>query len=95
MTIGWQEAILLVPFVLLMLWALIDVIRRPESEMRRLPKWAWLLIVLVGSTAGQIAYLALGRVSKRERPVATDVRTAGPDPDAIDRLYGPSTGGER
>lgn len=85
--IGWVEALLIVPFIALLLWALIDVIRRPQERMRYLPKWGWILVVLFGNTLGQIAYLALGR--DNSAPVADQhVSSAETQRSAADALYG-------
>lgn len=42
----------------LILWALIDLVRRP---VRYLPKWAWALIVLLVIPLGPVVYLVVGR----------------------------------
>ena len=49
--------------VLLALWVfcLIDVITSSESEIRNLPKMAWLFIVLILPDIGSIAWLVAGR----------------------------------
>lgn len=49
--------------ILLGLWlfCIIDVITTPESECRNLPKIAWLLIVILLSDLGSIAWLVAGR----------------------------------
>ena len=49
--------------VLLALWifCLIDVITTPESNMRNLPKLAWLFIVLLLFDIGSILWLIAGR----------------------------------
>jgi hypothetical protein len=49
--------------VMLALWifCIIDVITTPESNMRNLPKMAWLGIVLVLPDIGSIAWLVAGR----------------------------------
>jgi membrane protein implicated in regulation of membrane protease activity len=44
----------------LIVWALIDIIRRPA--VRHLPRWAWALIVLLAVPLGAVLYLVLGRV---------------------------------
>ncbi|NCW92061.1 MAG: PLDc_N domain-containing protein [Actinobacteria bacterium] len=48
------------------IYALIDCARRDESEVKALPKWGWLLvIILIGPQAlaiGPIAYLIAGRI---------------------------------
>ena len=83
--------IVLVPVLVIavgiLLWALVDVIRRPQERMRYLPKWAWLLVVLLGNTLGQIVYLVVGRDNSRpvsDRPGASADRAAS----AADALYG-------
>ena len=83
----WQLALLLVPFVALLLWALVDAIRRPAERMRYLPKWAWILIVLFGNSLGQIIYLAIGRDNTKpaDTAKAADKRTVD---SAVDSLYG-------
>lgn len=90
---GGVRVLLLLPIIVLglviLLWALVDVIRRPESRLRYLPKWAWLLVVLLGSTLGQLTYLILGRDNSvpstqgDERAV-----TAEKAASAADVLYG-------
>lgn len=84
---AWWMVPALLPFVALMLWALIDVIRRPADKVRYLPKWAWVLIVLFGETLGQIVYLVIGRDTTRAAaPTAgSDVAHAR---DIADALYG-------
>lgn len=49
--------------VLLALWVfcLIDVITSSESDIRNLPKMAWLFIVLILPDIGSIAWLVAGR----------------------------------
>ena len=49
----------------LTIYALVDCARRDESQIRNLPKWGWLLlIILLGPQAiaiGPVAYLIAGR----------------------------------
>lgn len=89
---AWWMVPALLPFLALMLWALIDVIRRPADKMRYLPKWGWVLIVLFGETLGQIVYLVVGRDT-----TPTAAPTAGSDVaharDIADALYGGSGSG--
>ena len=49
--------------VMLALWifCIIDVITTAESDMRNLPKMAWLFIVLILPDIGSIAWLVAGR----------------------------------
>ncbi len=43
----------------LMIWALVDLIRR--KKVKWLPKFAWALIVILVNLFGPIAYLLFGR----------------------------------
>ena len=53
----------LVGFLALAVWiyCILDVIASEEVLVRNLPKMAWLMIVLLFSAVGSIAWLALGR----------------------------------
>jgi hypothetical protein len=44
------------------LYAFVECAMRDESAIKRLPKWAWLLIILFAQSLGAIGYFALGRV---------------------------------
>ncbi len=52
----------LIPLVILVVvyvaWLIRDIQR---GEVRHLPKWAWMLIVIVSIPLGGIVYLAIGR----------------------------------
>ncbi|RXW32800.1 phospholipase [Propioniciclava flava] len=43
---------------ILLAWSLIDIIRKP---VQLLPKWAWVLFVLIFIPLGAIVYLIVGR----------------------------------
>ncbi len=45
--------------LLLMIWALIDLNRR--REVKALPKWAWVLIIIFINLFGPVIYFAAGR----------------------------------
>jgi hypothetical protein len=46
-------------YLVLLISALTDWVRRPRT--RYLNRWAWLLIVVIFSTLGPVAYFLLGR----------------------------------
>lgn len=63
--------------VILVLWifCVIDVVVSRDDEVRHLPKWGWLVLVLLFPLVGSIAWLAVGRqrrpanrVRRYERP---------------------------
>lgn len=45
--------------LLLLIWAIIDLIRR--RTVKSLPKWAWALIIVFVNIFGPIIYLVFGR----------------------------------
>ncbi|BDV31160.1 PLD nuclease N-terminal domain-containing protein [Microbacterium terricola] len=44
-----------------MIFALVDIITRDEWQVKHLPRWAWLLMVLVLPFIGTVLWFALGR----------------------------------
>ncbi len=54
---------LLLPIILVgfTIYTLVDCARTDESQIRNLPKWAWILIIILIQTLGPIAYWAAGR----------------------------------
>lgn len=58
------------PFVIelaLLVFCVIDIIQTPEYATRNLPKWGWLVLVIVLPLIGCVAWLVAGRPS-REKP---------------------------
>lgn len=47
--------------LILMIFCLVDAISAPEHRVRNLPKWAWILLILIVPLAGGIAWLVAGR----------------------------------
>ena len=45
----------------LMIFSIIDCSRTAESNIRSLPKWAWLVIIIFVPTIGSIAWIIAGR----------------------------------
>ncbi len=61
--IGWAAlGPLLALELVLLVWALLDLWRRPKAQVAG-PKWIWLLVIVLLSTLGPLAYLLLGRRS--------------------------------
>ncbi|MDQ5974715.1 MAG: hypothetical protein QG661_1924 [Actinomycetota bacterium] len=66
--------------VALYIYFIIDVLRTPRGETRSLPKFVWLLLVVLIPLLGGLLWLALGRVwpspgsrfGRRRGPLAPD-----------------------
>jgi len=70
------------------IFCIIDVITTPDSDVRNLPKIAWLLIVILLVDVGSIAWLVAGRdwnrktvASRPARPAGAPRRASNPDDD--------------
>lgn len=66
--------------VALYIYFILDVLRTPRGETRSLPKFVWLLLVILIPLLGGVIWLALGRVwpapgsrlGRRRGPLAPD-----------------------
>jgi len=66
--------------IALYIYFVIDVLRTPRGETRSLPKFVWLLLVVLVPILGGLIWLALGRVwpvpgtrfGRRRAPIAPD-----------------------
>lgn len=74
------------------LFAFIDCAMRDETLLKRLPKWAWLLIILFFQLLGSVAYLIAGRNGKfkgnggRGRQKKPRILPPDDDPDFLRKL---------
>jgi hypothetical protein len=82
------QAIILIASLILTLYSFIDCARRDDSLINKLPKWGWLLLILLLSPFGAIAYLAIGRVrgEKGPRPPKRRILPPDDDPDFLRKL---------
>lgn len=58
----------------LTVYCVIDAIQTDESEVRNLPKMAWLLLVLLFPVIGPISWLVAGRPEQGPGPVRSQQR---------------------
>ena len=70
--------ILLVGF---MIYTLVDCARTDESQVRNLPKWAWIAIIIIIQTIGAIAYWVAVRPKRPGRGGGPKRRILPPDDD--------------
>jgi hypothetical protein len=82
------QAIIVIASLVLTLYTFIDCARRDDSLVNKLPKWGWLLLILLLSPFGAIAYLAIGRVrgEKGPRPPKRRILPPDDDPDFLRKL---------
>ena len=74
--------VLLVIFTIgIQLYALIDCAQREDSEVRSLPRWGWILIIMFFSALGAIGYLVAGRPKRPGNGGPKRKRTVAPDDD--------------
>ena len=61
---------LLITIALLALtfYAFFDCARTPQKEVRKLPKWAWLLIIFLFSSLGAICWFLIGKPKRNRGP---------------------------
>jgi hypothetical protein len=52
----------------LLVFCLIECIQAPEGEIRNLPRWAWLILILIVPLVGGIAWLVVGRPLRSGAP---------------------------
>ena len=52
----------------LTIFSIIDCSRTPESSIRALPKWAWLVFIIVVPGVGALAWIIAGRPKGPGRP---------------------------
>lgn len=63
------------------LYGLIDCAQRDDSEVRTLPRWGWILIIMFLPTVGAIGYLIAGRPKRPGNGGPKRKRTIAPDDD--------------
>lgn len=73
------------------LYALLDAATTPKELVRRLPKWAWLLLIALTAAPGALVWLWLGRPRRSDLMA----RPAGDHPGARRGSVGPSQGSVR
>ena len=69
--------------VVLVLWifCVVDVIVARDDEVRHLPKWGWLVLVLLFPLVGSIAWLVAGRPRRTARRPSAYEREAAAFPE--------------
>ena len=76
------EGLLILISLALVLYSFIDCARREDYEIKKLPKWGWLLVIFFTGSIGAVAYLFLGRNTQSVNgPKKLKKRILPPDDD--------------
>ena len=75
------RVLLVVGLIALNLFAFIQCAQTEQEQIQRLPKWAWLIIIVIFQTLGSIAYLIWGRPRNPRTGRGGKGRIIGPDDD--------------
>jgi hypothetical protein len=69
--------------LVLVLWVfcVVDVITSRDDAVRHLPKWGWLVLVLLFPLVGSLAWLVAGRPRRGPRRLGANEREAGAFPE--------------
>ncbi len=69
-------------------YAFFDCASTPQESVRRLPKWAWLLIILLFDIPGSIGWFIVGRPKRNpgQRPGRTQFVAPDDNPDFLRKL---------
>jgi hypothetical protein len=67
--------------LVLTLFTFVDCAMRDDSQIKKIPKWGWLLVILFLQPIGGIVYLVIGRVRKLRGPKPGKKRILPPDDD--------------
>ena len=87
--LGVGRAILFILMVALMLYALVDCIRTPRDMMpAKLPKALWLLVVMLFSPIGPIAWIIVSRVTAAEEKGGRFEPTVWSSKDSVQVRFG-------
>ncbi|CAB4913672.1 unannotated protein [freshwater metagenome] len=70
-----------IAIAILVLYAFVHCAQTDQDEVKKLPKWGWLLVIAFLQPFGAIAYLIWGRPPKRGPGRGGPRRVIGPDDD--------------
>jgi hypothetical protein len=76
-----MRVLVIVLTIAIQLYGLIDCAQREDSDVRSLPRWGWLIIIVLIPTIGAVAYLVAGRPKRPGGGGKKPKRTIAPDDD--------------
>ena len=75
-----RALVILLPLALT-LYTFVECAIRDDSQIKKIPKWGWLLVILFLQPIGGIVYLVIGRVRRPRGPKPGKKRILPPDDD--------------
>ena len=75
-----RALVILLPLALT-LYTFVECAMRDDSQIKKIPKWGWLLVILFLQPIGGIVYLVIGRVRRPRGPKPGKRRILPPDDD--------------
>ena len=63
------------------IYCLVDCAQTPAEQLRNLPKWAWIAIIIIFSLIGSIGYIIAGRAPRGGFGSGPKRRVLPPDDD--------------
>ena len=75
-----RALVILLPLALT-LYTFVECAMRDDSQIQKIPKWGWLLVILFLQPIGGIVYLVIGRVRRPRGPKPGKKRILPPDDD--------------
>ena len=75
-----RALVILLPLALT-LYTFVECAMRDDSQIKKIPKWGWLLVILFLQPIVGIVYLVIGRVRRPRGPKPGKKRILPPDDD--------------
>ena len=68
------------------IYAIADIARTEDSNIKHLPKWAWIIVSILFIPIGAIAWLIAGKTRYRRPPKKNGPKGPDDDPDFLKGL---------
>lgn len=72
--------------IALAIYAIADISRTDETQIKHLPKWGWILLSILVLPIGAIAWLIAGKTRYRRPPKGNGPKGPDDDPDFLKGL---------
>lgn len=68
--------------IALIVYCLVEAVQAEDRDIRTLPRWGWILLIVLFPVVGSIAWLIAGRPDAQVAPETSSGPGRGPDDDA-------------